>query len=167
MRLPKEYGGGGANVIAWIWARTVASPNPVAQGKHVPLISTYWLSTKKGSEARLQSIIDKASRSYHFEVRTGKPKNSAPIAAGTKQGAGGFKCLLTGVPIPFDHVRAEGQEGRLGITMLAIIAEASRGRFYLSATDEQSAAANAAEPSIYPDAELPEDALDFRVRTIG
>ena len=42
------------NVIAWIWARTVASPNPAAQGKHVPLISTFWLSSKVGGEAWLE-----------------------------------------------------------------------------------------------------------------
>src|SRR5205823_3462461 len=27
-RLPKEYGGGETNVIAWLWARTVASQDP-------------------------------------------------------------------------------------------------------------------------------------------
>ncbi len=36
-------------VIAWIWARTVPSPNPAARGVHVPLMSTFWLSSKKGS----------------------------------------------------------------------------------------------------------------------
>ncbi len=36
-------------VIAWIWARTVPSPNPAARGAPVPLMSTFWLSSKKGS----------------------------------------------------------------------------------------------------------------------
>jgi integrase len=39
VRLQKAFGHGEANVIAWIWARTVASPNPAARGKHVPLMS--------------------------------------------------------------------------------------------------------------------------------
>ena len=30
--LPKEYGGGKATVIAWIWARTVPSPDPAFRG---------------------------------------------------------------------------------------------------------------------------------------
>ena len=30
--LPKEYGGGKATVIAWIWARTVPSPDPAYLG---------------------------------------------------------------------------------------------------------------------------------------
>src|SRR5437867_3592345 len=32
--LPKQYGGGEANVIGWLWARTVASTNPAVRGKH-------------------------------------------------------------------------------------------------------------------------------------
>ena len=32
-------------VIAWLWARTVASPNPAAKGAHVPLVRSFWLST--------------------------------------------------------------------------------------------------------------------------
>lgn len=39
--LPKEYGGGKATVIAWIWARTVASPDPAFGGVHVPLASSF------------------------------------------------------------------------------------------------------------------------------
>jgi putative DNA methylase len=57
VRLPKANGGGEANVIAWIWARTVASPDPAAGGKHVPLISTYWLSSKKGILAEELSAV--------------------------------------------------------------------------------------------------------------
>jgi len=166
-RLPKEYGGGEANVIAWIWARTVASPNPAARGKHVPLVSTFSLSAKKGNEAWLEPIVDKASCSYRFEVCTGKPKDTNSISQGTKEGAGGFRCLLTDAPIPFDYIRAEGQQGRLGTLMLAVVAEASRGRVYLRATPEQNAAAEAAQPSAFPETELPEDALGFRVQNYG
>lgn len=45
-KLPREHGGGEAPVVAWMWARTVASPNPAMHGKHVPLMSTFWLSSK-------------------------------------------------------------------------------------------------------------------------
>jgi len=167
VRLPKEYGGGEVNVITWIWARTVKSPDPAAQGQHVPLISTFWLSGKKGNEAWLVPIVDKASSSHRFEVHTGKPKDTTSISEGTKKGAGGFRCLLTGAPIPFDYIRAEGQQGRLGALMLAVVAEVSRGRVFLSATTEQNAAANGAQPASYPDTDLPEDALGFRVQNYG
>ncbi len=36
--LPKEYGGGKANVIAWLWARTVPSPDPAFADVQVPLV---------------------------------------------------------------------------------------------------------------------------------
>lgn len=42
-------------VIAWLWARTVPSPNPALQGKHVPLVSSFWLSKKKGKEVYVVS----------------------------------------------------------------------------------------------------------------
>src|ERR1700733_6078603 len=123
VRMPKQYGDREANVIAWIWARTVASPNPAARGKQVPLISTYWLSNKKGSEVWLQPVVDTAAGIYHFEVRTGTPEGRSRIAAGTKDGRGGFRCLPTDAPIPFDYIRGEGQRGRLGFMMIAIVAE--------------------------------------------
>ena len=35
-----------ATVIAWLWARTVPSPDPRAKGAHVPLASSFVLSAK-------------------------------------------------------------------------------------------------------------------------
>ena len=81
VRLSKDHGGGDANVIAWIWARTVASPNPAARGKHVPLISTFWLSTKKGSLAWMEPVVDKSTGQYQgFEIKSGTPKIELALA---------------------------------------------------------------------------------------
>src|SRR5207247_5191263 len=38
-------------VIAWLWARTVKSPNPAFRNGDVPLASTFFLSSKLGKEA--------------------------------------------------------------------------------------------------------------------
>lgn len=167
VRLPKEHGGSEANVIAWIWARTVASSNPAAQGKYVPLISTYWLSGKKGGLAWLEPIVDKAAGTYRFEVRTGTPEDRAAVAAGTKIGKGGFRCLLSDAPITFDYIRGEGQQNRIGAIMVAVVAETRRGRNYLNVTPEQVSAAQSATPSEYPDTDLPEEALGFRIQNYG
>lgn len=43
-------------VIAWLWARTVPSPNPAAQGAHVPLMSTFWLSSKREAKRILSRL---------------------------------------------------------------------------------------------------------------
>jgi putative DNA methylase len=50
VRLPKEYGGKEATVIAWLWARTVKCPNP-ACGATMPLVRSFSLSTRAGKRA--------------------------------------------------------------------------------------------------------------------
>ncbi|MCG7852629.1 MAG: hypothetical protein MIO92_08915 [Methanosarcinaceae archaeon] len=156
--LPKEYGGGEANVIAWIWARTVASDNAAAGGKHVPLLSTYWLSSKKGKLAWLEPVVDKMAGTYHFEVKTGTPRDRKAISAGTKLGRGAkFKCLLTDDPISDGHIKSEGKAGRIGVKLIAIVAEVPRGRIYVEATSEQEIKALGVKPDGAPSETLSYD----------
>ena len=121
-----------ATVIAWLWARTIASPNPAAAGAHVPLVSSFMLSTKPGKEAWVEPVLDPSSRDrYRFEVRTGgiggdefeKTKN------GTRAGgSANFRCVLTGAIIKRSHIVAEGKAGRIGQRLIAIVAEGPHGR---------------------------------------
>ena len=67
----KPYVGRELTVIAWLWARTVPSPNPAFGDVEVPLASTFMLSTKKGKEAYVEPVIE--GRQYRFRVRTGSP----------------------------------------------------------------------------------------------
>ena len=127
------YIGQELTVIAWLWARTVASPNPAVGGVHVPLVRSFWLTTKKGKEAFIEPIIDRKSNSYRFVVRTGKPTDKAVVDAGTKLGRGcKFRCLLSDQPIAETHIKGTGARGELGATLLAVVAEGARGRVYLS-----------------------------------
>src|SRR5437588_1767830 len=57
LTLPKEYGGGEATVIAWLWARTVRCPNP-ACGAQMPIVRSFYLSKMKGKEAWVEPNID-------------------------------------------------------------------------------------------------------------
>ncbi|MCK9230425.1 MAG: DUF1156 domain-containing protein [Syntrophales bacterium] len=149
VRLPKEYGGREANVIAWLWARTVASPNPAAQGAHVPLISTYWLFSKKGNLAWLEPVVDKEDNTWRFEVKTGEPPDRSFTKAGTKLARGAkFNCLLTGQSMPDTHVKEQGQQRRMGYRLLAIVAEIPRGRVYLPATEDQESVSVATAPCV-------------------
>jgi putative DNA methylase len=159
--LPKEYGGGEATVIAWLWARTVACPNP-ACGAQMPLVRSFALSTKKGKEAWVEPQVDRAAKTVRFEVRTGSGK--VPDGTVNRGGAG---CLVCGTSVPFDHVRAEGRAGRMGQQLMAIVAEGQRARVYLDPTDKQEAKAKEAVPEWAPDTELPEKALSFRVQLYG
>lgn len=151
-----------ANVIAWLWARTVASPNPAAKGAHVPLVSTFWLSSK-GNLAWLQPVVDRRNNTWRFEVRTGEPPDRNAVRAGTKLGRGcNFRCILTDQPIPDDHVKSEAVAGRLGTRLLAVVVENSGGRTYLSACSEhETTALDKASRKDSPGVELPL-ALDRR-----
>jgi putative DNA methylase len=162
VKLPKEHGGGEAMVIAWLWARTVASPNPAAKGAHVPLVRSFWLCTKSGKKAWVEPVVDQSTMTYRFEVRSG---NGEP-REGTVNRNGGV-CLFTGSPMPLDYVRAEGKAGRFGSRLLAIIAEGARARVYLAPTNEHECAAQTASPDGVPDTDMPMQALGFRVQNYG
>jgi putative DNA methylase len=109
-------------VIAWLWARTVKSPNPAFAHVDVPLASTFMLSTKKGKEAYIEPVIE--GDSYRFTVKVGKPRDPEAAKKGTKLGRGAnFKCLLSGAPIAGDYIKAEGKAGRMGARLMAIVAE--------------------------------------------
>lgn len=154
VKLSKEYGGREANVIAWIWARTVASPNPATQRAHVPLMSTFWLSSKKGNLAWLEPVVGKSTGTYRFEVRTGTPEDRTAIARGTKVGKGSnFTCILTGTgtAINGEYIQDQARSSGLGKCLIAIVADLGRGRAYVAATPEQQALAEQAKPQWYPE----------------
>ena len=79
-------------VVAWLWARTVKSPNPAFGSVDVPLVSTFMLSTKPSSEAYVEPIIER--NGYQFTVQVGKPLDENAAKAGTKVSRGSFRCLV-------------------------------------------------------------------------
>jgi len=138
-------------VIAWLWARTVKSPNPAFSHVEVPLASTFILSSKAGKEAWVQPVVE--GDTYRFTVKVGKPPTEA--ASGTAAGKrGGFYCLMSESPIDYKYIRAEGTAGRMGAKLMAIVAEGARGRIYLAPTAEQEAIARQAQPEWKPDVKL-------------
>lgn len=163
--LPKDHGGGKATVIAWIWARTVKSPNPAFGHIEVPLATTFVLCSKSGKETYVEPIIEK--NGYRFVVKSGKPPASANN--GTKSGGSGssFLCLMSKVPMDFKYLREEAKQGRMGQKLMAIVAEGPKGRIYLTPTSDQENTARAAIPSWKPETPLPAKALGFRVQEYG
>jgi putative DNA methylase len=148
------YVGRELTVVAWVWARTVRSPNPVANGMHVPLINSYWLSQKKSRETYIWPI--KKNGNYHFEIRIGQPspEELTLIDSGTKLSRGcNFKCLISDQPMPEEHVKAEGMAGNLSSKLLAIVCEGDRSRVYLPATDEHEKISNVVLPNDISDIE--------------
>ena len=151
----KPYAGRQLTVIAWLWARTVKSPDPAFSGVEVPLISTFMLSTKKGKETYVEPVIE--GRDYHFSVKVGTPRNAAAVKTGTKLSRGAnFRCVLSGAPIAPNYIRAEGMAGRIGARLMAIVAEGDRGRVYLAPDQEHAERTKEARPEWAPTAAVPE-----------
>lgn len=156
----KPYIGQKLTVIAWLWARTVKSPNPAFANVEVPLASTFMLSTKPGKEAYVEPVIE--GNSYRFTVKMGKPKDAEAAKNGTKLSRGAnFECLMSGTPIAGDYIKAEGKAGRMGARLMAIVAEGDRGRVYLAPTPEHEAAAIRAKSEWKPELPLPDDPRNF------
>jgi len=154
-----------ATVIAWLWARTVRSPDPATKGAMVPLVSSFLLATKEGKKAWVVPVIDaNAPDGWRFEVRTGtlaKPEEER-LKKGTKSARGSnFVCVLTGASINGEHVKAEGMAGRMGARLMAIVAEGNRNRLYLSPTADHEGLALTADPRWEPEGELPNDPRNF------
>jgi len=154
----KPLVGQSLTVIAWIWVRTVKSPNPAHRHVHVPLASTFVLSNKPGREAYVQTIISEGK--YDFKVKMGKPPAKAQDGTKLARGAN-FECLLSGTPIASDYVKAEGSAGRMGAQLMAILAEGEGGRIYLSPMHGHEAIARNAVPTWKPDVALPDDPRNF------
>ena len=164
-KLPQEYGGGEATVIAWIWARTVPSPNPAARGAHVPLVRSFALSTKAGKEAWVEPVVDAETMTYQFEVRT----TATHLGGGPREatiGRQGGGCLLTGTPMDFKYVREQAQAGKMGVRLMAIVAESRGRRIYIAPTKAQEETART-YPSWKPEGVLPTKHRNFQTPAYG
>jgi len=152
----KPYVGKTLIVIAWIWVRTVRSPNPAFAQVDVPLASSFMLSTKAGKEAYVEPVIEKGN--YRFTVKVGKPKHREKANNGTKLARGAnFECLMSRTPMAPQYIKDEGKAGRMGNRLMAIVTEGERGRVYLAPTTEMEAIALKTQPTWKPDTHLPED----------
>jgi len=170
----KKYVGQKLTVIAWLWARTVKSPNPAFADVDVPLASSFLLSTKKDKEAWVEPIIEDGG--YRFTVccrsgfsQTDRPEDRSTAAeriaaakSGTKLVRGAnFQCLMSGTPMDSSYIKDEGKAGRIGARLMAIVAVGDRGRLYLSPNLLMENAAKIAEPTWLPEGSFIEDARAF------
>jgi putative DNA methylase len=147
-------------VIAWLWARTVKSPNPAFKQVDVPLVSSFLLTPMAGRETYIEPIVE--TTDYRFVVRVGIAKDAETVKSGTKLARGAnFRCVMSGSPIEGDYIKAEGKAGRLGARLMAIVAEGERGRVYLSPTSAHEEAAKGVEAPWMPEQSLPNDPRNF------
>lgn len=160
----KQYLGEKLTVIAWLWARTVRSPNPAFSHAEVPLASTFVLSSKAGKEAYVEPVVE--GDSYRFTVKLGVP--SGNLNKGTSAGKwGGFRCLLSETPIPYDYIRKEGIAGRLSVRLMAVVVEGKKGRIYLTPQMSDIEAPKKANPSWQPELEINYHPRDIKTQIYG
>ena len=153
----KVPGGGETTVIAWIWARRVKCHNPACEAK-MPLVTTFWLSKRRGNKAWIEPVVDKVNKTVQFEVKAG---NGAPPEP-TKVGRGSrFRCLVCHQDSPEEYVKNESMAGRIDAQLMAIVAKGHRGRIYLSPSEEHVKIAESAQPNWTPDIEMNRDTTNL------
>ncbi|WP_255770906.1 DUF1156 domain-containing protein [Pseudarthrobacter sulfonivorans] len=147
-----ELGAGqSANVIAWIWARTVKCPNP-ACGIAMPLVRSWWLGKKKGKEAYVVPKVEGGKVTY--SIGTDRAEAPTGTADGTMSGRNGATCVACATAVPTSYVKEQGLAGGLGASLLAVVAEGSRQRMYLAPNSTHEAAAAVSRPADVPDQDL-------------
>lgn len=146
--------------IAWLWARTVESPDPAWRG-HVPLVGS-WVLSKKPRQPKvwIEPQVDPASQTITYSIRQG----GSPTGEGTVD-RGGARCIATGASIPFKYIREQGKAGKLGRTLLAVVVDTDEGRRYLPASPDQVEAADVSiELSL---GQIPNNPRDFKTPNYG
>ena len=151
--------------IAWLWARTVKSPNPAFSHVDVPLVSTFVLASKKGKEAYVQPIVEGGE--YRFTVVMGQPPFEAQQGTKVNGRGANFRCIISDSVIGGDYIKSEAMAGRMGTKLMAVVTEGSRSRIYLTPTIQMEEIAKQVVPSWKPDVEFLQQALGFRVGNYG
>lgn len=161
---PKAVGPDGEEytVIAWKWARTVRSPNP-ANPIETPLVNSWWLSKKKGSEAWVHAEVVDSEVRYTVRHDADGPSKDVDGTIGRRGGL----AVGDATPLTLNYVREEGQTHRMGQHLIAIVAEGKGGRLYLSPTPEHANAAEVERPSDVPLGKLPRNPRDFKTPNYG
>ena len=124
----KPYVGRELIANAWLWARTVKSPNPAFRHVDVPLAPTFMLSTKTGKEAHVVPVIENGG--YRFTVKAGKPNDVETAKAGTSSAAAPIFVVLCRDHRLRRHIKSEGRAERMGARLMAIVVEGDRERLF-------------------------------------
>lgn len=143
-----------ATVIAWLWARTVTCPNPACRSA-MPLARSFWLAKQKGRSIWIRAVPDSRAKMVRFEIGQG---NEGPPVDGSKTGRGAtFRCLVCGEVAKDTDIKSEALANRMGVQLMAVVAQGERERIFLAPTREQEVAAQVARPDVGIDTELADD----------
>ncbi len=121
IKLPKEYGGREANVIAWLWARTVRCLNP-ACGAEIPFVRSFQITKKENAVCVSPLIKDKSIR---FTVKGGQAGKGTISKKGVS-------CLICKESLKMnlfrEAVKSKGPMTAIGIIPLCAIVDTGKDR---------------------------------------
>jgi putative DNA methylase len=163
-----KYEGRQLPIVAWLWARTVRSPNPAMNNAEVPLLSSWALSKKPGRRIWTEPTVKAGAYSFRVRSEEAADRPSHDLDGGTKEARGAnFRCLLSGAAIPDDYVKREGMAGRMGLKLRAIVCDGDRERVYLDPTEDHERLARSAIPSWRPSVEYAKNSRHMTPHVYG
>lgn len=140
--------------VAYLWARTVRCK---ACRATVPLLKTRWLAKKDNKRVLLtmRPRDDKSGVVFGIEHDVPEKRGNAAqkrehdkkIGAGTMSRAG-VTCPCCGTIMTMEDLRLEGQAGRLGAVMTAVVVDGPEGKEYRLPTAHEIEMAQAAQAEI-------------------
>lgn len=149
-------------VSAWIWARTIPSPDPSARGAMVPLVRSFKLAGKK-RHVWIYTKINQKNNSYSFVIDEKEPLIKTTVSGKNKGGI----CILSKANIPFPYIRECAKNGQMGIQLMALICQKKRTYFYYPPSEEQERTAKSAKADWRPNCELPKKHRNFQPPVYG
>lgn len=138
----------GKPTVAYLWARTVSCKNCRAA---IPLLKTLWLCRKPNKRVLLILQRNAEKTRVAFGIQEHVPQGAGGPAARREHdrrlGAGtmsksGSTCPCCSMIMTMEDIKLEGQAGRLGTVMTAVIAEGRRGKEYRLPTREEPESAS-------------------------
>jgi putative DNA methylase len=143
----------GKPTVAYLWARTVKCKNCRAS---VPLLKTRWLCKKDKKRVVLTMQPNADKTGVDFGVQADVPvtgntpaqrrEHDKRVGGGTMSRSGAT-CPCCGTIMTMEDIRLEGQAGRLGAVMTAMVVDGKNGKEYLvpRSIDRQAAAISTTE----------------------
>jgi putative DNA methylase len=137
----------GQPTVAYLWARTVTCKHCRAT---LPLLKTRWLCKKERKRVVLTMTPNADRSGVAFGILDDAPQGSGGSAArkahDKQLGAGtmsraGATCPCCGLIMTSEDIRTEGQAGRLGQVMTAVVVEGKHGKEYRRPSAEEVQAA--------------------------
>ena len=129
--------------IAYLWTRTVSCKNPTCRSI-VPLVKQTWLCKKEGRSVAVRAVAPRNAKQVRFEIAEAISPKALGFDPDVGSKGGNATCPFCSTVADIDYVKAEGQAGKMGNQLIAVVAgsRGSRGWVYLSPDQAGSSVPN-------------------------